>query len=81
MFDNKERKKCKYWSFLDSIFKPRTMNIAVGTFLSNYLDFIFTDHSGENKNFPSCPQKTELPQNWWGGGGGGAAYAANRGES
>ena len=48
MFDNKERKKCKYWSFLDSIFKPRTMNIAVGTFLSNYLDFTFTDHSGEN---------------------------------
>ena len=49
MFDNKERKKCKYWSFPDGIFKLRTMNIAVGTFFSNYLNFSpFTFPSSEN---------------------------------
>ena len=33
IFDIKELKKCQYWSFLDGIFKPRTMNIAQLPFL------------------------------------------------
>ena len=52
MFDNKERKKCKDWSFLDGIFKPRTMNIAVGTFFSNFFNF-------SPITFPSSENNTE----------------------
>ena len=35
MFHNKERKKCKYWSFLDALLATKN---AVETFFSNVLD-------------------------------------------